>query len=487
MKTIMTTLVLAVSLLSSGLSAQGDKLRMDLDIRTLKHTLVVRPDYETGTLDATSVLTISNASGKAATTIPVILYHMLEVTAVRAPDGKGLRFTQQVVPMAGVKKRWLVRHVQIALDEPLLPSATLSLKIKYHGKLAGYVGAGRTYLKDHISRDFTIIRTDCFAHPRICYPSMPALLKSMRRDLMHGWDYLLEVTVPEQLVVANGGKLLGKSRANGEVTYSYRNIKPAWRIDMCIAKYGILEKDGTPAKVFFLSGHKAEAETVLDALVRSMEHYSKWFGSLSGLDGFSVIEVPSGYGSQTDVTCILQEAEAFKGDLHALYHEVSHLWSPRPLDPSSSRFETEGLASFLEYLLPEKLDAKAGSLQKGLALRRKRFRAQCQRNPKLRTTPIADYGKEDLTDASYTKGAIAFWLLYRLVGEKTFIDIYRSYYKEYGSKGATLKDFVTTVKRVSGKDLQKFFDEWIYGAQSSNHLLGDLSLEQILELYVVEQ
>ena len=105
----------------------------------------------------------------------------------------------------------------------------------------------------------------------------------------------------------------------------------------------------------------------------------------------------------------------------------------------------------------------------------------------MKDVPIAQYGAQDCTDASYTKGAIAFWLLYRLVGEKVFIDTYRSFCKEYGSKGATLEDFVTTVKRVSGKDLQKFFDEWIYGTQSNHYLLGDLSLEQIAELYVVEQ
>lgn len=342
-------------------------------------------------------------------------------------------------------------------------------------------------MKDHVSREFTIIRFDCLAYPVVCYPSMAALMKSVLQDFRQGWDYLLEVTVPEQLVVANGGKLLGKKRANGEVTYSYKNIKPAWRIDACIAKYGVLENDGAPPRVFFLSEHKAAAETVFSALAKSTDLFSKWFGPLSGLEGLTVIEVPSGYGSQTDVTCILQEAEAFKGELHSLYHEVSHLWNPPPLDPNPSRFESEGLACFLEYLLAERLDSKAGSLQKGLALYRKRFRAQCRRNPKLKDVPIAQYGTQDCTEASYTKGAIAFWLLYRLVAEQTFIDTYRSFYQEYAGKGATLEDFIATVKNVSGKDLQKFFDEWIYGTQSSNYLLDGLSLEQILELYVVEQ
>ncbi len=339
---------------------------------------------------------------------------------------------------------------------------------------------------DHVSKEFTIIRFDCLAYPLVGNPSIAALMKSVMWDFRHGWDYLLEVTVPEAFVVANGGKLLGKSHANGEITYSYANIKPSWRIDVCIAKYGIFEKDGVPAKVFFLPKHRNEAQRVFDALVNSMEHYSNWFGPLSGLEGFTVIEVPSGYGSQTDVTSILQESEAFEGELHALYHEVSHLWNPPSLDQNPSRFQSEGLACFLEYLLAERLDGESGSLENGLALYRERFRDQCQSNPKLKDVPIAEYGAQDVTDASYTKGAISFWLLYRLIGEQTFINTYRRFYQEYSGKGATLEDFKTTVEKVSGKDLQKFFDEWIYGTQSNDYLLRDMSLKQILELYVVE-
>jgi hypothetical protein len=463
---------------------------VDLDLQTLKRTLVVKSDYRTGTLDATSVLTISNVSAKPVRIIPVILYHELEVTAARALDGGSLGFTQQVVTLAGAGKM-LVRHLQIELQEPQVPGATLSLAIEYEGRLAGYVEAGRTYVKDHVSREFTIIRFDCFAYPMVCCPSMGSLIKTIHRDMRLGWDYLLEVTVPENLVVANGGKLRGKTCANGEITYSYTNMKPTWRIDVCIAEYEVAERHGVPAKVFFLSGHGAEAQRVLAALVRSMERYSRWFGRLSGTDSFSVIEVPSGYGSQADVTCILQESEAFKGELHFLYHEVSHLWNPPSLDQSPSRFESEGLACFMEYLLAERLDGEAGSLEQGLALYRKRFRAQCQEMPDLKDIPIADFGAQDCTEASYTKGPIAFWLLYELIGEQTFIDSYRCFREEYGGKGASLKDFMATARNVAGNHLQKFSDEWIYGTQSSDYLLGDMPgdmpLKQILELYAAEE
>ena len=473
---------LAICTISSQAIAQQSS-QTDVDIRTLKRTLIIRPDFETGTLDASSVLTISNESKESLKAISAILYHRLEVSAVRDGDGKDLQFTQRVVPMADFEKM-LVKHIQISLDEPMSPGETLSLDIKYHGKLGGYTEIGRAYLKDHVSEEFTIIRLDCLAYPIACSPSMAAFVETAYLDLRLGWDYLLEVTVPENVVVASAGRLLGKALADGMVTYSYKNTKPAWRFDVCIGDYQILENDATSSRIFCFLEHKAQAQKVLNALEVSSELLSKWFGPLAEDEGLTVIEVPSGYGSQTSSTCIIQESEAFKGgQLHFFYHEVSHLWNPVPLDPQPSRFESEGLACFLEYLLPEKLDGQTGSLQKGLAQCRSKFRSQCRQNHKLKEIPISQYGIQDCTDASYSKGAIAFWVLYRLVGEQTFIDIYRSFRQEYADKGATLEDFVSTVKKCSGKNLQKYFAEWIYGAQSSQYLIDDLSLEQIVELY----
>ncbi len=52
---------LAICTISSQAIAQQSS-QTDVDIRTLKRTLIIRPDFETGTLDASSVLTISNES-----------------------------------------------------------------------------------------------------------------------------------------------------------------------------------------------------------------------------------------------------------------------------------------------------------------------------------------------------------------------------------------------------------------------------------------
>lgn len=102
--------------------------------------------------------------------------------------------------------------------------------------------------------------------------------------------------------------------------------------------------------------------------------------------------------------------------LYELYHEISHIWNVKPLDPLPSRFESEGLAMFLQYLVQEKLENKKGALEKAAEWASKSFRKKCQNDPRCKDVPIIDYGKEMLPDLSYSKGMTLFYILYKLVG-----------------------------------------------------------------------
>ncbi|MHC4790003.1 MAG: M1 family aminopeptidase [Planctomycetota bacterium] len=397
-------------------------------------------------------------------------------------EGTKLPFSQEVLPFEE-KEKMKVNYIDVAAKNPIPAREKTTVQIEYEGQLGGYVDAGYRYVKDHISEEFTIIRLECFAYPIIGYPSEKTLYESIMKYFKKGFDYLIEVTVPEGLVVANGGKLVGKTNENGMVTYVYKNIKPAWRMDVCVAKYGILEDKESGLKVHCLINDEISAKKVLDAMKRSHALFTKWFGELKNRGSLTVIELSDSYGSQVDVTCILLEREAFGDKLHQVYHEVSHLWNPAPLEDLPSRFETEGLASFIEFLVAEKFENKEGILKKNLDEKRRDFRQQCQWNPKLKTVPIVDYGKEDLTQASYSKGMIAFYVLYRLVGEETFINIVRTFYQKYGENGAALEDFVNVAKKLSKTDLNKFFREWVYGVKSSEYLLSNMSIEDVVAKY----
>jgi aminopeptidase N len=79
---------------------------------------------------------------------------------------------------------------------------------------------------------------------------------------------------------------------------------------------------------------------------------------------------------------------------------------------------------------------------------------------------------EDTTDAwnifgsiVYDKGAWVLHMLRHIVGDSTFFQIMRAYYSDprYANGVAMTEDFQGVCEAVSGKDLDYFFQEWIYG------------------------
>ena len=61
-------------------------------------------------------------------------------------------------------------------------------------------------------------------------------------------------------------------------------------------------------------------------------------------------------------------------------------------------------------------------------------------------------------------------MLRKETGDTLFFRILRDYYEEYKYKNASTNDFQKICEKVSGKELNKFFDQWINGE-------GEIELE----------
>jgi aminopeptidase N len=63
---------------------------------------------------------------------------------------------------------------------------------------------------------------------------------------------------------------------------------------------------------------------------------------------------------------------------------------------------------------------------------------------------------------SYQKGGWVLHMLRRQLGDSVFHTIIRSYYAAYAGKNADTRDFQKICEKESGKNLQSFFDQWLY-------------------------
>jgi len=326
-----------------------------------------------------------------------------------------------------------------------------------------------------------LIRTDSYAYPQIGVPSW----QTNRAAGLKDFSYAVSLTVPSPLVVANAGVLVSKTEKDGRATFVYRSRVPSWRIDLVAADYTTLEDEGGKLRIFSFPDDTRGARGLLDSLKATVALYTRWFGPLPDFPGLTVIEVPAGYGSQADVAAIIQEAGAFKDPAgrYTFYHELSHLWDVKATDPLPPRFESEGLAMFLQHLVQEKLERKAGAVDKAVAASLVRLAKSFGEHPDWKTTPMIDYGKKDLTDLSYRMGQVFFYLLYRSLGEGAFLETVGSFRRDYRATGATTAQFVDHVKKSAGIDLDKLFEEWVFTPRAAELIAAGTSLDEIVRRY----
>lgn len=479
MRTIMARVALVAAWVAwpagAGLRAQCT-VADALPVRATRYEIDVEVDYEAELIRGEVRLVVENVSSEPAAAVPLLLYRLMSVTSAEDETGHPLEVSEKVLSFEDWPKLQ-VTYAEVALPAALTPGASTVLVIRYSGHLLGYAETGMRYVQDRVDPQFTIIRPDALAYPMVGYPC----LSVNRAASLPSFDYRARVTVPESLTVANGGELIGRDVANGRATYEYRSRGSAWRMDFAIAKYGTLASG--EHRVFYLPGDSVGGARVLAALESSLDLFSNWFGPLAEDRGLTVIEIPDGWGSQQDVTTIIQSAAAFKDPERSreLYHEVSHFWNVPPLDAPSPRWN-EGLASFVEEVATERIEGRR-VVDKEVGATINRLRATLERRPELRTVRLVDYGRENMTDYSYSVGMVFFAVLYELVGHDMFGEIVGGFYVRYQSSGATTDDFSDYASSAAGIDLGPLFRDWLYSTRWTGLLAKHNSAAAIADRY----
>jgi hypothetical protein len=469
------SLAVAVFLLASGLSAAGVPGGAER-LRTLRTELDLRVDLAEERMDGSARLTVRNEGSLPARELPVLLYRLMTVQGVRDASGAALPFTQQVIAFEDEPRKQVTRAA-VVLPQPLGPGETASIEVVYGGFLAGYVETGSLYIKDRISEEFTIVRQDGEAYPTVG----PASNRGRREAGLPTFDWAARITVPSTHVVASGGELVERVAKSGWTTFVYRGVRPAWRLDFAIARYEIVEK--APLRIYFLPGDSPGAERLLKAGTAGLADLERRFGPRPGAGGLAVIEIPDGWGSQASETAIIQSAAAFRDPARTreLYHELTHLWNPPSLDRPDSRWN-EGLATFLEDLVAERLDGRKG-VRDGAERMAKFLRERVAREPRLSRVPMSDYGREEMTDYSYSVGELLFHLLYRAVGEETFDAILRGFIEESRERGGRASELAARAKLLGGAGADRLFREWFETTAWTDLLSRAATVEELVPRY----
>jgi len=171
------------------------------------------------------------------------------------------------------------------------------------------------------------------------------------------------------------------------------------------------------------------------------------------------------FGGMENASAIFYSQEAIAKGRNiesTVSHEIAHQWFGDSVTEKDWHhlWLSEGFATYFGALFFEQSEGRNNFIQIMKKSRKRIFQS------KSTDRSIVDYEIKDLykllNSNNYSKGAWVLHMLRGLLGDEIFFNGISKYYSKYKNKTVLTDDFMTTMEEVSGKNLQYFFDQWIF-------------------------
>jgi aminopeptidase N len=142
-----------------------------------------------------------------------------------------------------------------------------------------------------------------------------------------------------------------------------------------------------------------------------------------------------------------------------IVHEVAHQWFGNAVTPElwPDIWLNEGFARWSEWIYTEKTGGQSAQATFD------NLYAGWRGNSSLNRPPGDVGGPENLFATTvYTRGAMTLQALRQKIGDDAFFRVLRTWYARYRYGNATTADFVPVAEGVSGRQLDDFFQVWLY-------------------------
>lgn len=460
---------------ASAPSVEHYKLHIVLDVK--EHTLAGKAD-----------ITIKNSAAQPLTSVPILLYRLMDLSNVASADGKPLPFVQKVVKFPDEPK-WQVNGATVTIP-PVAPGSSTTIHLEYAGPLFGYPEVMQ-YVRDTIGEEYSLLRAESMPYPMVGVPGYAGW-----RGAKHNkYDYVVETIVPAGYVAVCSGNSQGAGEAvAGGLLFRCSDDSEDPDINIAVAKFQVYDDAQRHLRVYAMPADADAGKRILTEMIRALDFYAAYYGprkcfrygggpcNASVGNGLQLVEIPSGWGSYATGGTIFQAGAAFKDPQRAgeLYHEVGHLWNARPVDSiQRSRYFDEAFASYDEALAVGHFSGEE-AFRKEMEDARKYYTQGVAKEPRGRTTAIADYGKFEIGGFSYSKGAWSLHVLHQLLGDDLFRLAMGKFLDEYSSKPVTFENFLRSLQQSTGRDLKPWYEKWITsGEPSSTWLLEGKTVEEM--------
>jgi len=283
------------------------------------------------------------------------------------------------------------------------------------------------------------------------------------------------VTAPNRYqVVSNGLKIEETNLDNNMKLTHWKQSVPiaSWLYVLGVAEFAVQyvdEFDGKSIETWvFKQDRDAGFYDFAEPTKQALEFYSDYVGPFS-YEKLANIQSNSVSGGMEAASAILYSAGSVVGDRNTRWrnvviHEVAHQWFGNAVTEYDwdDIWLSEGFATYFTLLFIEHQYGRDEFVE-GLSSSQKRVDTFYEKHPKY--TIVHDNLKDmkDVTTSQiYQKGSWILHMLRGVVGTDTFWEGIQIYYNQYKDLNATTADFKRVMEEVSGKNLDVFFEQWLY-------------------------
>lgn len=339
----------------------------------------------------------------------------------------------------------------VQLDRPYAAGDTFSVTIDYLGN-----PAGQSFGWDQFEGEDLIWTLSEPFGAREWWPC-----KDVNTDKADSLD--IRVTVPSELIVASNGLLQSDSTAGDRRTFHWRTRHPiaTYLVSVTAHPYAVFTDwytplDGGPAmpvQNFVFPGFVSLVEPNLGLTPQMLTVFAEAFGEYPFVDekyGHAQFDWGGGMEHQT-----ITSFGAWSEDL--ISHELAHQWWGD--DVTCADFHhiwlNEGFAVWCEAFWKERTE--------GVATYRAYMDAAAYYGAGTIHVPdLTDWTRIFDWNLTYNKSSWVVHMLRGVLGDDDFFAGLSAYRAAFSGGSATTEQFRDVMEQVSGRDLDAFFQQWIY-------------------------
>ena len=384
--------------------------------------------------------------------------------------------------------------LEISLKNKVVENETFSLLIKYSAE-GSEPGKGFYFVEHPEYQQYAWTQGEsifsknwfpCMDHPKLKYPRTVSII--IPEDLIAISNGILSII--EENTLSNGKK---------KITWEERHPNPAYLTSLAIGNYQEISNNQKykhiPLRYYVPPGREQDGERTCRRTMDMMRIYEDYFGIkypydkysqvfAKDLDEYNIDGMEHSTCTTLDIDDVLakEDTPEYRIREDVIAHELSHHWFGDLVTCYDWQdiWLNEGFAAFSEALFYEKVEENPiKSLFQYqtyvLDLMDRYIERTKASKSKTKFRPIVTREYDDpeqLFDyIPYKKGGFIIHMLRMLLGEESFRDSLKLYLSRFKNSTAETDDLRQIFEEVSKKDLQQFFQQWIF---TGGHPILDL-------------